>query len=243
MKNHDEGLSRAESVTTIIVNIGTIVSWIITLITAVTLIAQPQPIVIPGAFELGKPYALTFLVSILFGYIQVLRNFWNRSRFTKSETESSFASYLYASIVKFKRPFVLVGFALILIPLIQLEPVGVSGFLILAIIFGSGYLLYLRLNEPEKFRWIFDNEFSTRWLKRVRNQLHECGYVFTSDFNNLRVNEDEANWAIESYFRRYEFEQGLVLTKHFYRKIFEDHYFLELRFDHLPTRLKTKQDD
>lgn len=244
MKNRDEGLSKVESITTIIVNVGTIVSWVITLITAVTLIAQPQPIVIPGVFELGKPYALTFLVSVLFGYLQVLRNFWHRSRLTNSEAESSFGSYLYASIVKFKRPFILVGFAFILIPLGQLEPVGVSVVLIIFFLIGGTYLLYLRLEKPEKFRWTLDDEFSKRWLKRVRNQLHDYGYVFTSDFNNLNIYEDEVNFAIENYFHRYEFEQGLVLTKHSYKRLFEDHYFLELRFDHLPTRLKKiKADD
>jgi hypothetical protein len=62
MKNRDENLNRVETVTTIIVNIGTITSWVITVITALTLIAQPQPIVLPGFFELGKPYTITFLM-------------------------------------------------------------------------------------------------------------------------------------------------------------------------------------
>jgi len=240
MKSHDEGLNKVESVTTIIVNIGTIVSWVITLITAMTLIAQPQPLAIPGLFEFGKPYTITFLVSILFGYLQVLRHFWHRSRHRKSEAESSFSSYLYASIIKFKRPFVLVGFALILIPLFQVEPAGTAIVLFFMLFFGGGYLLYLRLDEPEKFKWKLDDEFSKRWLTRIRNQLHDCGYVFTDDFDNLYVGDDEVNLAIESYFSRYEFEQDLILTKRAVRGLVETRYFLELRFSHLPTRLREK---
>jgi hypothetical protein len=242
MKNRDEELSKVESVTTIIVNIGTILSWIITLITAVTLIAQPQPVVIPGAFELGKPYTLTFLVSILFGYLQMLRHFWHRSRFTKSESESSFISYLFASIVRFKRPFVLIGFVLILIPLFQVEPFGLLFITILVVAFGGGSLLHTGLEAPEILKWKLDDEHAKRWLKRVRNRLHEYGYVLSTDFNNLHVDRDAVNYAIENYFDRYEFEQRLVLTKLDISKPLETEpvYFLEVRYSHLPTKMPKK---
>lgn len=242
MKSREEDLNRVEAVTTIIVNIGTIISWIITLVTALTLIAQPQPIVIPGIFELGKPYTIAFLISVLFGYIQVLRHFWRRSGFTKTETENGFGSYLYMSIVKFKRPFVLIGFALILITIAQVEPVGFGIVSAITLIISFGVIMAgfegSSDNPIRKFFWKLDDEFSKRWLKRVKNQLYDCGYVFTSDFANLDIDENQINWAIENYFNRYEFEQDLVLTKRSYRKLLEDHQFLELRFAHLPTRLK-----
>jgi hypothetical protein len=245
MKNRDEGLNKVETVSTIIVNIGTIISWVITLVTALTLIVQPQPIVIPGFFELGKPYTLIFLISILFGYIQLLRHFWHRSHFIKTNIESSFASYLYMSVVKFKRPFVLIGFAIIYVAIAQVEPNGVIGISMITLIFGGSALAagYFdsSANPIKKFFWGLDDEFSKRWLKRARNQLYSCGYLFTSDFNNLHVDEDEINWAIENYFNRFEFEQDLVLTKRSYRELLEEHYFLEVRFGHLPTRLQKKE--
>ena len=107
----------------------------------------------------------------------------------------------------------LVGFALILIPVYQIKPVGTNVVLFLFLILGGIYLFSLRIYAPEKFRWKFIEGFSKRWFKRVRNQLHDCGYVFTSDFNNLNVSSDEVQLAIENYFNRYEFEQDLVLTK------------------------------
>jgi hypothetical protein len=246
MKNRDEDLNRVETVTTIVVNIGTIISWIITLITALTLIAQPRPIVIPGILELGKPYAITFLISVLFGYIQLLRHFWRRSGFTKTETENGFASYMYMSIVKFKRPFVLLGFAPILIALAQVEPVG-FGFISFLTIIISLSVVFAGFEDSSdnpfrNFVWKLDDEFYKRWLKRVKNQLYDCGYVFTTDFANLDIDENQINWAIENYFNRHEFEQDLVLTKRSYRKLLEDHQFLELRFAHLPTRLKKEQE-
>lgn len=246
MKNRDEDLNRVETVTTIVVNIGTIISWVITLITALTLIAQPQPIVIPGVFELGKPYTIIFLISVLFGYIQVLRHFWRRSGFTKTEAENGFASYLYMSIVKFRRPFVLVGFALILIAIAQVEPVGFGIISFVTFIVGFSVIMTgftdSSDNPIRKFFWKLDDELSKRWLKRVKNQLYDCGYVFTSDFANLDIDEHQINWAIENYFNRYEFEQDLVLTKRSHTKLLQDYHFLELRFAHLPTRLKKEQE-
>lgn len=243
MKNRDEGLNKFETVTTIIVNIGTIISWVITFITALTLIAQPQPITIPGFFELGKPYILIFLICILFGYLQLLRHFWRRSRFKKKETESSFASYLFMSVIKFKNPFVLVGFAIVFISIGQVEPIGLAVVSMSLLLVGAVALLETyqpgaNVSPTTMFFWGLDDEFSKRWLKRVRNQLYGGGYVFTSDFTNLNCGAIQINWAIENYFNRYEFEQDLILTKLGY----SGHYFLELRFNHLPTRLKKEQE-
>ena len=214
MKRKDEALGKFETITTIIVNLGTIISWIITFITAFALLVQPTPISIPGFFELGKPYILTFLISILFGYLQLLRRFWRNSQMTKADSESNFGSYLYGSIFKLKRPFVIIGFAVIFIQLYQVEPTATSIFLaVFLLVCGVFAFAMFDENSPadiKKFVWQIDDEFSKRWTKRVKSQLHDKGYAFTSDFNNLGIDSDEVNWAIEFYFNRYEFEQDLI---------------------------------
>jgi hypothetical protein len=241
MKDRNDELGKFETITTIVVNLGTIISWTITLVTALVLIAQPQPIVINGLFELGKPYTVTFLISVLFGYIQLLRHFWRRSRFQKSDTESSFGSYLYTSIAKFRRPIELIGFVIIFIAIFQVEPVGFFVILIIGFVFGLAAILSLAEDSPvtlKKVIWRLDDEFRKKWLKRIRNQLYDSGYVFTSDFNNFEIDLSVINWAIESYFDQYEFEQDLIFTRHSYTELLESKNFLELRFDHLPTRIK-----
>ncbi|MCL4275410.1 MAG: hypothetical protein KJZ77_16175 [Anaerolineales bacterium] len=242
MKSKDETLGKFETITTIIVNLGTIISWVITFITAFALMVQPTPISLPGFFELGKPYKLIFLISILFGYLQLLRRFWRNSKMTKADSENNFSSYLYGSIFKLKRPFVIIGFAVIFIQLYQVEPTTTSIFLAISLL-TCGIIAYAMFDEDspadiKKVVWQIDDEFNKRWIKRVKSQLHDKGYAFTSDFSNLGIDLDEVNWAIEFYFNRYEFEQDLILTKRWYKEQFEEKLFLELRYNHLPTRLK-----
>jgi len=241
MKNNNSGneLGKLETITTIIVNIGTIISWVTTLVTALALVAQTEPIKINDIFQIGTPYKIAFLISVLFGYIQLLRHFWTNSRFKKAETESSFAAFLYVSIIKFKRPVVLVGFLIIFAALFQVEPFGFSVLLGLTVLFGGATVMAFLDTSPEKvkrFFWQADDEFRKRWLKRVKNELYNTGYVHTSDFKHSGVDEGEINWAIEAYFNRYEFEQDLILSKKVER--FSEKAFLELRFSHLPTLLK-----
>lgn len=240
MKNQEEGLNTVESITTVIVNLGTIVSWIFTLFTALTLFAQPQPVSIAGLAKLGKGYIIIFLISVLFGYIHLLDYFWRQSRLKNSGVEYSFASFLYGSIVKFRRPLVLVGFAAVFISIYYAEPIV---FIVLTILIVIGLVAFVSTSlKGDSFTifWQLDDNVYRQWMKRIKTQLNGSGYAFTSDFESLG-SRDKINWAIEVYFNNHEFEQGLILSRHISRSIWgtlSTLEFLEIRFSHLPTRLK-----
>ena len=97
---------------------------------------------------------------------------------------------------------------------------------VFSVFIDDGYLIW------QRFFWGLDDELYKRWAKRIKKLLYNNGYVFTSDFDHLGVEQDKVNWAIETYFNRHEFEQDLVLSKYL-----EGEDFFELRFDNLPTRL------
>jgi hypothetical protein len=106
--------SDVESVSTIIVNIGTILYWVLSAVTAVILNLQPQPIILPGFFELGPVYKLIFYTSVFLGYIQLLKKSWENQKRRGKDVEGTFGSYLFGSAIKLKRPLVFIGFLIIL---------------------------------------------------------------------------------------------------------------------------------
>src|SRR3990172_8900161 len=107
MKRTHDNIDKVESFSTIIVNIGTILSWVFTFFTAFVLTSQPQPISLPGIFELGGSYKLIFLSSIFLAYIQLLKRGWENQKRSAKDVEGTFGSYLYGSTIKLKRPLVL----------------------------------------------------------------------------------------------------------------------------------------
>lgn len=111
-KYPQDEIGKIESVSTIIVNIGTIMSWLFAAVTAFALISQPQPIEPLGILKFNVWYKFLFLVSVFLGYIQLLRKSWEnkKRRASRSSIEGNFGSFLYGSVVKLKRPLVLIGF-------------------------------------------------------------------------------------------------------------------------------------
>jgi hypothetical protein len=239
MKPSHDKIDRIESVSTIIVNLGTLLWWLLSFFTAFVLAWQPQPISLPGILQLGPWYKLIFLLSILFGYIQLLKRNWESQRRKAKDIEATFGSYIYGSIIKVKRPLILIGFLAIL---------GMIGILIFTDLIGLGVALIFAgivsvvsfflydLGVPIKRR--YDDEYRKRWLKRVRNCLHENGYAHTVDLQDLPdARYSEINWAIQFYFDLYEFEQKLIFSERYVEKNLREYHICEIRFKHVPSQL------
>jgi len=242
MKKDRNNLDHIETVSTIVVNIGTIISWLFSIFTFFVLVSQPKPISLPGILELSISYKVLFLTSIFLGYIQLLMRFWENSKKTKSHVEGSLGGYLYTSIVKFKRPLVVLGFVIILgILMIVLFEANVwvtsiaccfSGFIGFSIVFGV-------LQEyPQLLKQVirkYDDDIRRTWLKRVKNQLYKDGYAHTDNFLNLSDDFNEINWAIKTYFSNYEFEQDLIFSQQSIEKDSYTYEICEIRFKHVPS--------
>jgi hypothetical protein len=239
MKRDDNSIGKLESFSTIIVNIGTIAWWIFSLFTAFVLTSQPQPISLPGVLELGAPYKLIFLISIFLGYIHLLKRIWENQKRNAKDVEGSFGSYLYGSTIKLKRPSVLIGFVSILsiiAVLIFTEILVLAFILVFAVV--VGVLSFFAIEGWNVMKRGYDDEYRKRWLKRVKNQLHQEGVAHTAHFVDLpSTTTDEINWAINLYFDLYEFEQDLIFSEKTIRKGLDTHELSEIRFEHIPSRI------
>lgn len=244
MKSDLGKLEKVESVSTIIVNIGTIISWIFSVITFFVLASQPEPVTIPGLLELSTSYKILFIISILFGYIQLLRRSWENHRKSGNETEGNFSNYLYGSVIKFKRPLVVLGFVFILgtlfIILLDANAWVTAIACCLVGLFGGGGVFAIVSESPYILKRIsrrYDYEIRRKWLLRVRNQLHKDGYAHTGNFANLSDDLIEINWAIKMYFDVNEFEQDLVFSQQTIEKDSSVFEVCEIRFKHVASHL------
>ena len=241
MKQDKDELERVESITTIFVNIGTIISWLFSLFTFFVLAVQPEPISLQGLFELNSAYKILFLVSIFLAYIQVLRRFWLRSKKFLKETEGSFGSYLFGSVIKFKRPLVVLGFLIIfgITTIVIFETdIFLASMLCVFSFFGAVYLFTEGKSILEKAKRQLDDDFRKKWLKRVKKQLYQDGYAHTGNFLNLPDDMEEINWAIKTYFDSFEFEQDLVFSQKYIKKDFETYEICEIRFKHVASQIQ-----
>jgi hypothetical protein len=243
MNSENDNVGKVESFSTIVVNIGTILSWIFTFFTAFVLTSQPQPISLPGILELGGSYKLIFLVSIFLAYIQVLRRSWANQKRSSNDVEATFGGYLYGSTIKAKRPLVLIGFVStlgIIFVLIFTELFALA----IIVVFVGIVAIGIFVNDAEAWGYLkrnYDDEFRKRWLKRIKNQLHQDGRAHSLDFTNLpSVTRDEINWAIKLYFELYEFEQDLIFTKRTVEKNSRTYLQYEIRFEHVPSRMPNR---
>jgi len=244
MKNTHDKLSNVESITTIIVNIGTIISWAFSIFTFFVLAWQPQPITLPGILELSASYKLIFLISIFLGYLQLLKRLWEKSKRTHTEVESSFGSFIYGSVIKFKRPLVLVGFLIIfgVIIIVLFEADLFIAFILIFFGFiGFVYALMERKEISDKAKKKYDDEYRKRWLKRVQAQLYQDGFAHTANFINLEYEIEDINWAIRTYFDIYEFEKDLTFGVQYVEKNYHTYEICEIRFKHVVSQLSNFQ--
>ncbi len=66
--------------------------------------------------------------------------------------------------------------------------------------------------------WFENEEWFDRWSKRIKKQLSIYVGVVESDFyetgmTEKRIDQVEVVFALHQYFRKYEFEEDLVLTR------------------------------
>ncbi len=237
MRTHDR-IDRAESISNIVVNVGTMISWLLTIFTAFVLTAQPKPVSLPGILELNTPYKLLFLTSVFLGYVQLLRRGWEKQIRTAKDIEGSFGSYVYGSVIKFKRPLVVIGFLIILgigaiVMFTEISWLGP------AVGIGSIFAVpaFFAFEGPQYLKRHYDDEYRKRWLRRIRTRLYEHGCTVTTDFQDLPTSDGEINWALKLYFDRYEFEQGLVFSEKSTEQGPETSPICEIRFGHVASRL------
>lgn len=237
MRTHDT-IDRAESISTIIVNIGTMISWLLTIFTAFVLTSQPKPISLPGILELGTPYKLLFLSSVFLGFVQLLRKGWENQKRRARDIEGTFGSYVYGSVIKFKRPLVFIGFLVILgiTAIVAFTAMPWLGPVLVFIGFIAGPAFFVT-DGHIYVRRLYDDEYRKRWLRRIRTRLYEYGCTVSVDFQNLPTTLSEINWALKLYFDRYEFEQDLVFSKKYIEKGLETYEICEIRFENVPSRL------
>jgi hypothetical protein len=245
MKRDRDNLGKVESVSTIIVNFGTILSWLLTIFTAYVLTSQPQPISLPGVIELNAGYKLLFLTSVFLGYLQLLKRSWESQARHGKDVEGSFGSYIYGSVIKFKRPLVFIGFLIILSIIImviftEVIVLAILSILLLIIILVTMFITGWQENI-EKVKRRYDDEFRKRWLKRIKKQLYQNGFTHTGDFLALSEGIDEINWAIKLYFSYYEFEQNLTFNQRFLRNGLKTYEVCEVRFPHIASQIDEEQ--
>jgi len=246
MKRSDDNLGKVESVSTIIVNFGQLVLWlgqilwwVFSFFTAFVLTSQHQQISLPGIVELNSWYKLVFLLSLLLGYIQLLKTSWENQKRRGKDSEGNFGSYVYGSTIKGKRPLVLIGFIALLGiigVLVFTELIGLGIAMMFAAIIGG--FLFIFLDGPTAVKQHYDDDFRKRWLKRVKNKLYDDGCTYTLHFRNLpNADADEINWAIKLYFDLHEFEQDLIFSEKTITRKFRDYELCEIRFEHVPSQI------
>jgi hypothetical protein len=235
MKRSDDNIGNVESITTIIVNIGTIAWWIFSIFTAFVLTSQPQPITLPGFLELGPRYKLVFLLSILLGYIQLLKRSWEQQKRRGKDIEGSLGGYIYCSTVKGKRPLVLIGFLSILgvvfaLVFTEIIPLAV----ILVFVVPTTVIMFFLYDGWTTVKRNYDDDYRKRWLKRIRNQLYQDGSTNTFDFLNLPDSTiSEINWAITLYFELHEFDKDLIFDEGAVERNNRRYNVCEIRFKHV----------
>jgi len=240
MKHSEDRISKIESVTTIIVNFGTIAAWLFSFFTVIVLNIQPQPISLPGVVTLGAGYKLLFLVSIFLAYFQLLKRSWEQQKRHGKDVEGTFGSYIYGSTIKGKRPLVSIGFVALLgiiLGLIFTQIIWFAIILCFGFLVGGAALSDADLRADIKRH--FDDEYRKRWLRRIRDQLHTDGRSHSGNFMTLPdVTLDEINWAIKMYFEMYEFEQRLAIDDDTVEHNSLHYTIYELRFRHVPSILR-----
>jgi hypothetical protein len=75
----DRKLASFSTITEIIVNVGTIGSWVASLVTALVLRVQKNPVIIPGFnITLDANFQFALVVSGVLAYIQYLQGYWKK---------------------------------------------------------------------------------------------------------------------------------------------------------------------
>lgn len=219
LKNSKQVVQQASTISELWANLIEISSWALSLISGIALASQDRPVNLPGInIPLDAEYQFALLISALLAYIHFLQRFWKKLR-AKGKTPISFIMFLLYEL-PWKHPLLLIPFVLLgtLAYKIgqsdsQLRPhIEGAGSLIGVAI--AGALVYRRLVNGDDDNYDLKN----KWFQRITKKLDEKGMVSTDDFYEevaLQPSDDDEqiNWAINTYFDQFEVDQGLAMSK------------------------------
>lgn len=240
-KDTDKKLNRVSTIIEIATNLGTIVSWLLGIVSAYALNIQKFPVVIPGInFTLDIGFQFSLVVSAVLAYIHFLMSHWNKHKGSKGFSDGFF-EFVFWDLPNLKQPLLLIPFVFTIAICIQLSLnsilVAIISILFLGAIIFILYFVFSYHFSPERRYeklpgvWEQDDNLKSRWEERIRRELIEHQWrVRTSNFYDsgfIKGEEDklQIEWALRKYFEKFELEQFLILE---YNTIF---YEWELRFN------------
>jgi len=225
----DKKLNRFSTITEIIVNVGTIGSWVLGLGSAYVLNIQKSPVVVPGInFVLDENFQFALVVCAFLAYIHFLQIYWERNR-EKLHLSNIFLDFIFWDLARLKQPLLLIP--IVMASAISLQVLTYSYWqqCVIAPLLFAGLLIFfyrLRYNlSPQRQyeqlldQWADDQDWKDMWNRRIKAKIEKYGSVTAGDFSevgsNLKKGKHllEIEAALAYYFQRNEFEQDLILTK------------------------------
>jgi hypothetical protein len=227
-KDTDKKLGRFSTILEIITNLGQIFTWVLGVGSAYVLNIQTKPIVVPGidiTLDLGFQFAL--LISAMLGYIHFLQKFWEKNT-EKLKLSDNFEDFALWDIPRLKQPLLLIPIVIAFAIFIQVSIKSAwLVVLFVCIVIAIGIFSYRRFSyhlSPERQierlleRWSEDETWFEDWCKRIKSKLDYYGNVTVSDLYEVgnrptRRGQVEIEFALGQYFRKFEFQENLVLMK------------------------------
>lgn len=225
-KDTDKKLGRFSTILEIITNLGQIVTWVLGVGSAYVLNIQKTPIVVPGidiTLDLGFQFAL--LISAMLGYIHFLQKYWEKNK-EKMNLSASFVDFSLWDLPRFRQPLLLIPIVIATAIFVQvsIKSDWLLGLFLsiwaLTLFFSyrrfSYYLSPDREIEAQVNIWISDSEWVERWTKRIRTHIELYNAATRRNFSISGVKYGdrqklEVDIALRMYFKKYEFEEDLVL--------------------------------
>ncbi len=240
-EDSDKKLNRVSIIFELIVNVGTIASWILGLFSAFVLTTQPSPIALPGInFPLSASYQFVLWISALLAYMHFLRRYWEKNQ-SSQKFSDSFGAYIFRDLLHLKQPLLLTPFILAIAIGIQIaikgasnnEPLITTLYVIIGavtffvVVMSQVIILSDGVSDDKVYEeWNKSERLKERWINRIRKKLEVQESVNTEDFITLplppRWADKHINWALEMYFYKFEMEENLSLDSSPAKRIVED---------------------
>jgi hypothetical protein len=226
-KDTDKKLGRFSTILEIITNLGQIFTWVLGVGSAYVLNIQTKPIVVPGidiTLDLGFQFAL--LISAMLGYIHFLQKFWEKNK-EKLKLSDSFKDFALWDLPRLRQPLLLIPIVIAGAIFIQVSIKSTVLLVLFVAILGvlcyfsytrfAYYLSPTRKLEAMVLSWRNSEEWIERWVKRIRTHINLYhGVTMSSVFSiyGMKYNDDNLEYevALGMYFKRYEFDEDLVIV-------------------------------
>jgi hypothetical protein len=222
--NIEPRLSKATNITTLLANLFVLffqaVPAILGLLGLISVASQSVNPQLPSTnIRLGLAYQYTLLVSVFLSYLHWLRKYWERNQGYDTSVSNSFARFLLADLPTLKKPGLLIPFLALVVVLRQINP-GWFILTILPIVILVALLCFAALDlsydRDVTKKWVSDENLKQQWIQRIAYRLQSFDAISTEDFQDvgLSVEHDysQINWALQTYFSKFELEQNLGLT-------------------------------